>query len=814
MTPERYREVKEHFHALSDLEPGEKREYLDAIADRGLRADVEDLLRNTDPDFLESPLVGVIEPQRVGPYVIEREIGRGGMGVVYLASRNDEHFRQRVAIKIVKRGFDTDAILERFRRERQIVANLDHPNIARLLDGGTTSDGRPFFVMEYVEGERIDAHCASQRLSVEAILRLFRQVCAAVQFAHQNLVVHRDLKPANIMVTADGIPKLLDFGIAKLLREDGTEATTRLTTTEGRLLTPAYASPEQLAGTRITTASDVYSLGVILWELLTGRVPSARPAKPGINGDIDNILLMALRHEPERRYASVGSLSEDLRRHLGGLPVSARGDTFRYRASKFVWRNPWGVASATAVVLALIGGIAATTYEAQRAREAQARAERRSDDVRRLASSLMFDVHDAIAHLEGATAARGMIVRSAIRYLDDLAKESGGDPKLSRDLALAYVRVGNALGQGSVSSLGDQAGAERYYRKAIAIQTALLESSPGNLDLQNELATTYERLMELGSAPQLHLEMALNDVAVRERIVALRPHDLRMRRGLALAYERASDFLGNPYWGSVDLPSRAIPYAEKGLALRLSILAEAPNDSVSYLDVQDSETEFAAVLWESGRHAEALAHDQAALAYIHDAMRRFPEDGEVRRNLYTLQTRICRHLQNLGRFDEALTSASASVAGFDALLQTDPKNAMVPGQRVNAMLAELRSLRGLHRHNEAAALGARVLEIIHSTDVMHNKLGREAIAEFEFAQTLALTGDRDAAIMHCRVAIGKLALKNDSLVGEAYILLGDLLHSSTEYQNAIDYLTPIAAKDPTDDLVNRPLQEARRKVRS
>ena len=285
MSSERWQRLTDVFHAAVALESAERGAFLaDTCAgDPALREEVERLLAAHERagDFIESPAVAIqgaraeaddsAAGRRIGPYRVAREIGRGGMGTVYLAERADGHFEQRVAIKLIKRGMDTDLVLSRFRAERQILASLDHPNIARLLDGGTTDDGRPYFVMEYIEGQPIDEYADARRLSVAERLDLFLQVCSAVAYAHRHLVIHRDIKPANILVTSDGMPKLLDFGIAKVLHADPDEATSTITGL--RLLTPEYASPEQVEGRPATTASDIYSLGVVLYALLTGRSP-------------------------------------------------------------------------------------------------------------------------------------------------------------------------------------------------------------------------------------------------------------------------------------------------------------------------------------------------------------------------------------------------------------------------------------------------------------------------------------------------------------------------------------------------------------
>ena len=416
MTPtaERYSRLQELFDTVLDLPPDERAAHLEKQcgADAALRQEVEALLRadaqttsfgEQSPfaipeDLFSEEIEEQVTGRRFGVYQVIREIGRGGLGAVYLAARVDDEYRKEVAIKLIRRGLDTDDILQRFRTERQILAQLDHPNIARLIDGGTTDDGLPYFVMEYVKGEPITAYCEAHELKLSERLELFRKVCAAVTYAHQNLVVHRDLKPSNILVTEEGEPKLLDFGIAKLLSADDEMLTQ---TAPGlRAMTPDYASPEQIKGGKITTASDVYSLGVLLYEILTGQRPyrlktrtaeeisraitEQEPERPStsaaaastnrnsqidirksLRGDLDNIVLMALRKEPERRYSSVAQFSADIRHHLEGRPVIAHKDTFKYRATKFIRRNTIAMAAAALLLLTLIGGIVATAWQAQ-----------------------------------------------------------------------------------------------------------------------------------------------------------------------------------------------------------------------------------------------------------------------------------------------------------------------------------------------------------------------------------------------------------------------------------------------------------------
>jgi non-specific serine/threonine protein kinase/serine/threonine-protein kinase len=570
MIREHWGSVKEKLQAALDLEPEKRRAYLDEAAgsDPELRRELESLLvahEKAGTDFLNTPTAPatamaettkrseIFIGRRIGPFQIINQIGAGGMGEVYRAFRIDE-YEKEVAIKVVRAGQESGFSVSRFKNERQILARLDHPNIARLLDGGTTDDGLPYFVMDFIEGKPIDEYCVSHKLPTEDRLKLFSQVCSAVQYAHQRLIIHRDIKPSNIVVTSDGTPKLLDFGIAKILDPEAPAGQFERTLTIFRALTPGYASPEQVKGETITTASDVYSLGVVLYELLTGRHPyrkpnstaqemsravcEVEPEKPStavrrrtadeiareprslalsdgrdnsteklskrLRGDIDNIVLMALRKEPQRRYASVEQFSEDIRRHLENLPVLARKDTVSYRTSKFVSRHKAGVVTAILLTLTLLGALAITLWEARVARQQaavaraqQSRAERRFNDVRKLANSLIFEVHDSIRNLPGATQARKLVVGRALEYLDSLSREASGDPALQSELATAYDSVGDVLGSTDNPNLGDFEGAAASYAKALTIWEALAAANPSDVKVQLGLGSEYFRTTQV-----------------------------------------------------------------------------------------------------------------------------------------------------------------------------------------------------------------------------------------------------------------------------------------------------------------------------
>ena len=514
--------IAEIVESVLERDPSERAEFFEKACrdDVELRKEVESLLRfaETATDFIEKPAYEIaaetiIDPggelkagEKLGEYKILSLIGEGGMGEVYLAE--DTKLGRKVAIKLLKFGLGTSNIIRRFQQEERILAGLSHSNVAQLFGGAVTPAGLPYFVMEYVDGARLDDYCRDRQLSISQRLALFRKICTAVSYAHQNLVIHRDIKPANIRVTSDGEPKLLDFGIAKLLDSEA-PMVGEATMTFAAVMTPEYASPEQVRGENMTTASDVYSLGVVLYELLTGQRPyriktrnpneiaraitEQEPAPPSVavarsassnpqseirnpkslRGDLDNIILKALRKEPSRRYGSVAQFSDDIRRYLEGRPVTARKDTFNYRTVKFIKRNKVIVAAAGLVVLSLIGGILATTLQARRANLQRARAEQRFNDVRRLAHSLMFEIDNSVKDLQGSTPTRRLIVSRALEYLDSLAGEAADNPTLQRELATAYERIGEIQGNPYSANLGDADGALASYRKGLAIREKL-----------------------------------------------------------------------------------------------------------------------------------------------------------------------------------------------------------------------------------------------------------------------------------------------------------------------------------------------------
>ncbi|MBL8178274.1 MAG: serine/threonine protein kinase, partial [Bryobacterales bacterium] len=469
--------VEDLFHQAMDLAPPERDAFLrlQCAGDDALYAELASLIDcGSDAGEIFDQAIGKLaatfapaEGSRAGAYRILRPIGEGGMGVVYLGERDDGEFHHHVAIKFVQGG---DDVVARFRQERQILARLVHPNIARLLDGGITPDGHPFMVMDYFPGQPITEYCLSGNLPIRQRLALFRKACEAIEYAHRSLVIHRDVKPSNILVNEEGEVKLLDFGIAKLL-EPGPDSAA-LTMTGMRFFTPDYASPEQIRGDGVTTATDVYSLGAVLYEMLTGRRPHGlakyTPAEitqavcvdaippPAVTPDLDAIILMALRKEPERRYASVAQFSEDIGRYLEDRPVLARPESARYRVAKFVRRHRLPVAAAAVAVVSLIAGAGVAVWQAQIARREAVEARHRFDQVRKLARTVLFDLDPKIRELTGATDARDLLVKTGLEYLDSLHAAAQSDLSLRRELAAAYEQVGDVQGAPGRPNLGQR----------------------------------------------------------------------------------------------------------------------------------------------------------------------------------------------------------------------------------------------------------------------------------------------------------------------------------------------------------------------
>lgn len=639
MTPSnRWRRIEEIFQAALDITGDRRGAYLQSACggDAGLLHEVESLLARDNEDshtisgliddtaasvLRDSAPPDAMDGAQLGNYRIIREIGRGGMGAVYLAVRDDHTFDKQVAIKLVKRGIDTDAVLKRFWYERRILAALEHSYIARLVDGGTSPDGRPYFVMEFIDGKPLDVYCREQRLSIDQRCELFRKICEAVSYAHRSLVIHRDLKPSNVLVTADGTPKLLDFGIARLLSIDPAEVTIAGPVVN-RALTPEFASPEQMRGDAVSTATDVYSLGATLRAILPPGAP--------IPSDLATIVGKATREEIEQRFASVAEFSEDLRRYLAGLPIMARHQTLTYRAGKFARRHRGGVAVFSVLALLAFAGIAAIVWESRAAKAGQAIAEQRLSQAVEMANRTLSDLNGSIGQLPGTTAARRQMVRGTMEYLDRLAKDTSNDPRVLMALATAYVRVGEVLGNSNFSNLGDLPGSLGSYQKALDIIGSLLARDPGNRKIESLAATAHQGkgdvLDALGRAPEAQKEER-TAVAIADRVLSMNPANSDAQ-SQSIDAHYALDWMIY-----VTQPAECERDARQELPLAIRLAAAQPLNLDAQVTLANIYSLIGTALDRSDRVKEALEFFAKAIGVREAAFQRDPRNTRVMRDL-------------------------------------------------------------------------------------------------------------------------------------------------------------------------------------
>ena len=748
MTAEQWQKIRSVVEDAMEIASEARPRFLARVCegDEDLRREVESLLdfddargekfeQNAFAVFLENGantknLIG----KQIGSYKIVGELGAGGMGAVFLAERADGAFSQQVALKLIKRGMDSEAILHRFFNERQILASLRHPNIAHLVDGGTTDDNLPFFVMEYVEGETITDYAARENLEIEERLNLFREVCAAVSFAHQNLIVHRDLKPSNILITRDGNVKLLDFGIAKLLKSETGDATTA---TGNFVFTPEYASPEQVRGEKLATASDVYSLGVILYELLTGSRPfqtasrnigeiiravcETEPVRPSsalsskfqvqssrrktdsfetgekstaankgqrtkdkeqrtnpkskirnpksLKGDLDNIILKALRKEPERRYSSVEQFSEDVRRHQVGLPVTASRDTWNYRASKFIQRNRIGAAAASLILLSLLAGLGTTLYQANVARRERAKAERSLKDVRQMANSFMFEINDQI--VKSPIKARELLAQRAVEYLDKLAAEAGDDAELESELATAYEKIGDVQSEVFKPNSGKTSDALASHQKSLQLRQILFAAEP-SAARGSDVAGSYLRIGDIFLMTGNISETERNyraAIQMLEPLLASDAKNYKIRIRLAASFAR----LGQAVLRSGSLGEARENY-EKSLEINRNILAETP-DNTNYQRAVGVVSSFLAfVNMEMGETEKAVNNYGNWLEIEKKIIEHDAESTYSRNNLSTAHIWFGVALNEHGKTADALAHLKTGVKIQEEVFAEDKEN--------------------------------------------------------------------------------------------------------------------------------------------
>ncbi len=728
-----------------------------------------------------SPQAGVT---RFGSWLVTGVLGKGGMGTVYEAVRDDGSYTQAVALKVMQSGLPGgDMAIRRFRQERNILAALDHPDIARLVDGGEAPV--PWLAIEKVVGTPLGTCAVGETL--ESRLRLFLRVCGAVQYAHSRLVVHRDLKPANILVTRDGVPKLLDFGIAGLLPgKQWTDPGTSLTRTGMMPMTPEYASPEQLQGEPIGVASDVYSLGAVLYNLLTGQPPhrqegmtaremeaavtTTMPSRPSdvasgeirakLRGDLDNIVLLALRKEPDRRYGSADALAADIRRHLEGLPVTARAATFSYLASRFVRRHAWGVAAVCAVVISLGAGLGVAARQARIAGE-------RFREVRQLANRFLFEFDDSVRNLPGATRSRELVVRTAQDYLGRLSRDAPGDIALTGELAAAYARLGEIQGYAGAASLGRNADALISYRRSEQLWSEVKSARPRDVTALRSLASVQmniglifirdEHLDEAGryyttsaDSWKAALSVAPDDPeTIRQAITGwLAIGDYRQSvddgGGALDAYQQALDFSRRPvdkaaeakrrnaeaitlsrlglHYSGLNQPDKARAYHEESLAMRLENLKLTPLVPATRRSVATGYENLGSVFDSTqtlslGDPAAAEINYRRALDLKHEAAAADPNDNDSRAGGILDAMRLCETLAVVRPADAipyCREATSATTEGSTAALKE------------YAALAEIgmaRAYLALHRPADAQAAAESALRRLNALPAGANLVG-------------------------------------------------------------------------------------------
>lgn len=885
MSIENWSQVKEHFQAALELAPEKRAAYLDqaCAADPSVRAEVESLLRSHEEagELLETPALHLAETNeeekdfrlgtQIGPYQLIARIGQGGMGTVYRAVRIDDHYLKQVAIKVLRAGFNSEQHVRRFKNERQIMASMDHPNITRLLDGGTTKEGLPYFVMEYIEGKRIDEYCDERNLTTMERLRLFRKVCSAVQYAHQHLVVHRDLKPANILITEAGVPQLLDFGIAKLLDPELFLQTAELTAPLSKPMTPEYASPEQIRGEPITTVSDVYSLGVLLYRLLTGHAPyrvdgrqlykwtqaitETEPEKPSVvihkaeeetglsgeivkltpqlvshrrgeqpealrrtlSGDLDNIVLKALRKEPSRRYVSVEQFSEDIALHIRGLPILARTDTFRYRTGKFVRRHKRGVAAAVLVLLTLLAGVATTGWQAHVARAEEARAERRFNDVHELANSLIFDMDDAIADLPGSTPARKILVSNSVKYLDTLAQEAKGDRALQSDLAAAYQKLGDVQGNPFRGNIGDTQGALQSYRKAVNIRETLAAADAKNQEAKYALAVSYRlfgRLLVTTGDLSGGLQYARKAQATMEGVTIGAAENPKFLDELENAYELVGDIQGgNGQSANLGDIAGALENHGRALAIAEMLRKKHPDDIGMRRAVAIYDIKMADDLIRTDERAGALKNYRAAL----EIYKTFdPNSTSVRRESSFLQARIGDMLAADGDAAGSVAAYRIAVSAAESLAAADPQNALARQDIAEDYVSLGRVLltagdpkesfaltaKGTAMLEKEVALDPKNVDITRTLALVYVWNGEALLAQHRPAEALKVLrkgaalfeslAASDANDIDLRLSI----VATHAEIGNVLLAMGSSAAAQDEFQKALSQLKASAASKP------------------
>jgi non-specific serine/threonine protein kinase/serine/threonine-protein kinase len=708
-------DVETVFSAAVEFSGAERHALLDArCAGRpAVRTEVESLLAvhgraehfMQHPTMAADPLVdpALHEGDIVGQFRLVERIAEGGMGIVYRAVRADDAFEQQVAVKIIAAPIANEEVKRRFLAERQILASLHHPHIVGLLDAGLTESGQAYLIMEFVDGSPITMYCRERRLSIDDRLRLLRQVCDAVQHAHAHFVVHSDLKPANVLVTSDGVPKVLDFGIATLL-ETPAVATPRSVARGSGPLTPNYASPEQLLGADVTIASDVFGLGMLMFELLTGtrpydvagkpldevhrivaETPTLRPSEAtperdacppddwrrALRGDLDAIAVRACHRAPEQRYASADALAQDLARYLNGMPVDARRPTLRYIAAKLAARHRFAVASVALSLALVVAALGIAVWQARVATLERQRADRRFNEVRQLANAVIFTVHDAVAPLPGSTPVRQTIVTEGLKYLERLTAESSRDRQLELELGRAYLKIGTVQGRPNTPNLGDREGAIGSFQRA----KSLLEPLATAADAPTDVFGSY-----LDSIRFLSETLGVMDASLQPRAVAEAHEAWRAAERFAASHpalDQARSFLGAAAFAvaiRTEWPM-SLTYWQKAGAEYDALLANAPEDPVRQRNAALVD-KYLGGFFENSDLARALVHHQRALDLDQKRFDRAPDDRLVQFDLAVDLSNVAYIHWRHNELAQAIALYGRSLQMRERLLSTDPKDSL------------------------------------------------------------------------------------------------------------------------------------------
>ena len=829
---DRWQQVKQILHHASELPQNQRSSFVlqASNGDQELIDEVESLLLSFDDaeSFLEdapiqlSGIGGTLEGRWIGDYQIETLIASGGMGSVYLATKQMDGVPMRVALKVIRFATTQESLVRRFRLERQILAQLTHENILRLLDGGVTADGLPYIVTEYLDARNLEQWLAETQPTLSARLKVFQAICDGVAYAHRNLIVHSDIKPGNILITRDGTPKLVDFGIARLLsnKDDSDPDSGQLTITMSPAFTPWWASPEQLRGEPLSIESDCYALGRILFLLLTEQKPfdftafstqqileklkREPPPRPSLitgdgrlKGDLDNIALKSLEYERHHRYRSVDALSDDIARHLACRPVSARPQTRTYRLQKFVRRNKGLVTVISIATLAILITLGFAFYQAQQSRRNYDASRQRFEQLRTLANSLIFEADDALIRLQGATEVRIRIVKSALGYLDELAKQDSSDPQLKEELAAAFEKIGEIQGGAGSTNLGQSAqalqsfrksealredlrraakkpvdfhrtnnnlariyarlsaalrdvgdveGALTYERKALGIRQVLFEGEPNNLNFKRALASSLTTLSgslsQAGDYPGV-MDTRQEALRMHEEIVASNPDSSADLRALALALARMA---------SIEMHENqfkeSLQHYQRAFDIDSGLLRRNPSNVQFQISTGWSHNNYGVILIRIGRANEALVHFAKARSFFETVSNGDESDVRSRTLLATSRIRTAEALLSLKRPQQALPFVEAAISEREKLAAQNQSSAGVQGELAEAYAA-LGNLRVALRQPAKAVssfLNAkRMLTEIIRADRANAAMKEDLAAINRELKTLAASGEPESS---------------------------------------------------------------------